>query len=754
MQHRLLAAAIAALPFSLATPIAAGSEAVMPEVKVLGQTEGQTSLRQTPALADSAALLEWTPGVSTYSAGGVSSLPVIRGLADDRLRVKVDGMDLIAACPNHMNSPLSYTAPGTLESVTVYPGVTPVSVGGDSIGGTIVASSRKPVFAAPGQGTLVQGDAGTYYRSNGGAFGAHLNATYATEQLSLGYNGSMAESNNYKAGGDFKSFVATGRPGHSIAKDEVGSSAYKTRNHAISLALKSDNHLLEARISYQDIPYELYPNQRMDMLGNTQRAFNLRYLGQFDWGVLEARGYRETVDHYMDFGADKQFIYGGPLPAIVAPGMPMYTEGKTTGASVKADINLTPVDLLRLGGDYQQYRLNDWWPPSPADLTGMTQNGLVGGPAATYGGMAPLTFLNINDGQRDRLGIFGEWETRWNPQWKSQLGARLERVTTDAGPVHGYNTVYAGYVTSAAAFNAGDRKHSDNNLDLTATATYTPDAGSKFDFGYARKTRSPNLYERYSWSQNSMALIMNNFVGDGNGYLGNMDLKPEVAHTLSVTADWHDAERSWEFKFSPFYTRVGNYIDAVRCQGSGTMMNALCGGSANNTATQKFVQLQYANQAARLFGFDLSGRMPLGRTEWGQWGIVGLLNYTNGKNLDTDDDLYNIMPLNTKVALTHQVAGWNNSIELVAVKGKKDVADIRQEIPTGGYSLINLRASHSWQKVRLDFGVENLFDRLYQLPLGGAYAGQGMTMSTNGIPWGIVIPGAGRSLYTALNIKF
>ena len=48
------------------------------------------------------------PGVSLYGAGGVSSLPSIHGLADDRLRVTVDGMDLIASCPNHMNPALSY----------------------------------------------------------------------------------------------------------------------------------------------------------------------------------------------------------------------------------------------------------------------------------------------------------------------------------------------------------------------------------------------------------------------------------------------------------------------------------------------------------------------------------------------------------------------------------------------------------------------------------------------------------------------
>ena len=44
-----------------------------------------------------------------------------------------------------------------------------------------------------------------------------------------------------------------------------------------------------------------------------------------------------------------------------APGMPMETEGKNTGALVKADIALSEQDILRLGSEYQRYRLNDWW---------------------------------------------------------------------------------------------------------------------------------------------------------------------------------------------------------------------------------------------------------------------------------------------------------------------------------------------------------------------------------------------------------
>jgi iron complex outermembrane receptor protein len=43
------------------------------------------------------------------------------------------------------------------------------------------------------------------------------------------------------------------------------------------------------------------------------------------------------------------------------------------------------------------------------------------------------------------------------------------------------------------------------------------------------------------------------------------------------------------------------------------------------------------------------------------------------------------------------------------------------------------------------------------LPLGGAYIGAGATMSGPlpiAPPWGIAVPGMGRSFYVATNLKF
>ena len=672
---------------------------------------------------DSAALLRGVPGVSLNAAGGLSSLPSIRGLADDRLRVKVDGMDLIASCPNHMNPALSYVDPSNLGSLKVYAGVTPVSVGGDSIGGSIVAERLEPEFAEPGAQSLNKGEVGAYVRSNNDARGGHVSLMHASELFNIRYAGSTSKANNYMAGDDFKATTATGRPGEASPLDEVASTAYENRNDELSMALKLGEDLLELTLGQQKVPQELFPNQRMDMTDNTQKRVNLRYLGEFDWGSLETQVYHEKVEHEMNFGPDKQFWYGN------APGMPMNSDGKTLGGSVKAEVELTASDLLRLGSEYQRYRLNDYWP------------------ASGTGGMSPNTFENINDGERDRAALFAEWERELNSAWSTLLGVRYEHVTTDAGEVHGYaDTNGMGMMLNnqrrdSAAFNASDRSQSDNNWDATALARYRHDANLDIEFGLARKVRSPNLYERYTWSTWPMAATMNNFVGDGNGYVGDVDLKPEAADIVSTSFDWHSTDRRHELKVTPFYTYVDNYIDAVALPGQAVVAD-------------KYNVLQYANQSAHIYGVDVSGRMPLTQNDLGQWGAEALVNYSNGENRDTHDELYNIMPLNATFSLTQELGDWRNSLEMVTVQAKNDGSDVRNEIETAGYTLFNLRLSHSWDQVRLDMGVENLADKFYYLPTGGAYTAQGRTMSMNGIAWGTAVPGMGRSYYTGVTVSF
>jgi len=270
--HRLTLSISLAL-MSLATH--AADTQTLPEVVVHGsstasraiQADASTLASQQARSNDSARLLETLPGISMRAAGGLSALPVLHGLADDRLLVLTDGMALLAACPNHMNSPLSYLDSSKVGKLVVHSATAPVSTGGDHIGGVIEASQAAPRFAASGE-TLRSGEIGASYRSNGHAAAIDASATVANDHLSLRYRGDTARAGNYQAARDFKAAgnAASGRGW--LEGDEVGSSAYRSENHSIGLAWQNDNHLLEAEAGIQRSPYQGYANQRMDMTGN------------------------------------------------------------------------------------------------------------------------------------------------------------------------------------------------------------------------------------------------------------------------------------------------------------------------------------------------------------------------------------------------------------------------------------------------------------------------------------------------------
>jgi iron complex outermembrane receptor protein len=112
------------------------------------------------------------------------------------------------------------------------------------------------------------------------------------------------------------------------------------------------------------------------------------------------------------------------------------------------------------------------------------------------------------------------------------------------------------------------------------------------------------------------------------------------------------------------------------------------------------------------------------------------------------------MPPNTKLALVQTWGDWTNTAEVQLVAAKTKVSQVRNEVPTAGYGLLNVRSSYTYKQLRLDFGLENLLNRSYALPLGGAYLGQGASMTSLGIPWGTVVPGMGRSVNLALSMRF
>jgi iron complex outermembrane receptor protein len=165
-----------------------------------------------------------------------------------------------------------------------------------------------------------------------------------------------------------------------------------------------------------------------------------------------------------------------------------------------------------------------------------------------------------------------------------------------------------------------------------------------------------------------------------------------------------------------------------------------------------FSTLSLDNQTARIYGFDLDGQQSLNMIKgYGNLILKGSFSYNRGENTDTNDNLYRVMPANTKLALEQKYGHWTNRVEAIVVKNKTKLSKIRNETRTPGYGLVNIFSTYEYKEAQLSFGVTNIFDKYYIDPLGGSYVGQGATMMT-GVSNTQGVPGMGRSFNLGLTI--
>ena len=483
----------------------------------------------------------------------------------------------------------------------------------------------------------------------------------------------------------------------------------------MTLAAQGAGNLVVLEAGLRHVPYEGFPSEQMDLTRNYAEFLNLHYRRDLGWGVLDTRVFWQDVWHEMNIGQDKSTF---PMPMW----MPMDTHGSDIGYAVKLEVPLSDRHTLQVGNEFHHFVLDDDWPAVPG--------------AAPM--MGPDTFVNINDGRRIRLGWFAEVATKWNSKWTTLLGIRNDTVWTNAGPVSGYSDMYA---ADADTFNSSSRSRADIDLDATALARFEPNASSTYEIGYARKTRAPSLYERYAWSANWMASGMINWFGDGNYYVGNVSLKPEVAHTVSATASWHDrALKEWEVRVTPYQSYIRDYIDVD-----------LLGTQTYGEST--FSQLRFANHSARIYGVDVDGEVAIwDSARFGRGEISGVAGWLHGERIDTASGLYQMMPLHARVGFDEKLKGWTAGLGMQLVDRKSNVDPLRFEQRTPGYALLNVHAGYQWRRVRIDVGGDNLLNKCYELPLGGVNFDDYMSSGwTNQIR---PLTGPGRSLYAGLTFQF
>nr|WP_282110761.1 TonB-dependent receptor [Shewanella algicola] len=686
---------LAMSPQVAATPINTVNTETIERLEVHGQQSNNKDL-----LGSAEALLT-RQGVDFSQAGGVSALPILNGMMGDRIKVLIDGSDITASCANQMNPPLSYISANQIVSTQVVAGVSPVSAGGDNIAGVIKVNGLQPIFNNSDDVIWQSGNVSGGYNSVSDTTLAAINTTVASQTLSFSYQGSYEDANSYV-------------DGHG---DKVLDTLYQSQNHALMAAWQDETQQLAVKLTHQHIPFQGFANQYMDMTNNDSFGAIVRYqLDLENDGLFSAQMNWHRVEHEMGFFSEEK-----------TGKMPMETTGKDLSYQLHWQLPINKDAMLLLGQEYYLYQLDDSWPA----VTGSTM-------------MSPNDYININNGERKRAAVFAEWQQTLNSRWWLSAGLRYEYVSTDADEVQPYNTMSMMGMTNvnvaaAEVFNALERQRDDHIIDATLLARYQLSDTETFELGLARKGRAPNLYERYSWGQSTMATTMIGWYGDGNGYIGNPDLNQETVHTLS--AAYKQINDDFSLTTTAWYSDINDYIDANVV---GSFNSSGLEGNSRNI-------LQFTNVDATLYGAKIDAEYQFAQQTSGMWSITANVSATHGERDDTHQPLYQIKPLQTEFGLHHQRGDWQNSVTWQWVAEKDRVDNTRLENTTDSYSLLNLSSSITWKQATMTVAVKNLLDEYYQLPLGGVSIAEYKADNSHGFEQ---IAGAGRSLELSVNYSF
>lgn len=684
-----------AIAIILAIPLQASAEhEQLPTIVVEGSAMRAGTFGTAPdssGLKDTASLLKRVPGANVNRNGPLTGIASYRGMFGNRINISIDGANMKEVGPNSMDPPLSHIPAPLTGKLTVYRGISPVSSGIESFGGSMHAESKKGRFAE-GDGIETSGVASMGYGSvDDGHFGALLGAV-ANKNHKLYLSGSKEQGRDYKI-----------------------------RNNQKQENTRYDREAFTAGYGYQREGHEFginYSNNNTGHTGTPALPMDIVYVrgglydANYSWDLgdgykLKTNMFYQKMRHWMDSYTLRDSMMN----------MWNRTEVEAGGIDLAFDLPLFDGTMtVGINGDQSNHDAN----------------------SAMESGMNPMNFFN--GVERDRYSFFTEWKGDVSEKMALELGARFVHTWSDAGEVTGGspNQLITAPMGSSmrmmqmaalrtgndrVAFNNTDRKRNFNDVDLAAVLRYNVSSELDVEVGLARKNRAPTYQELYLWTGSR---AVGGFA-DGEVYLGDLNLEHEASYQFDLGFDWHNENAYIAPRF--FYHYVDDYIQGERTAA------ALASGAT----------LQWSNIAAQFYGVDLEA----GYTITDNWRVDAGLNYVRGERVNAptgDSDLYRIAPLNGRAQVTYEQAGWMGAIEGVFYADQGDVAGYNNELKTKGYMLLNLRGKYEpYHGVVIGTGIENVIDSKHYDHLGG-YANHNRNNGRVAMP--------GRNIYATLSYNW
>jgi iron complex outermembrane receptor protein len=691
----LLAAAAAVVP---AAPVLAQDKSAAPadHDAVLTDVILVTGARADPATPemimppsqialppDAVAIAARTPGGGAIGNGALSGQLAYRGLFGDRVLGEVNGQRFASGGPNAMDPPMHYAPSVLLERIEIARGVASVA-DGPSLAGAVDAVLKQVHFGS-GPKAEVSGSVVAQFRSVDDSYAVGGLAGLSNERWRVGVLASREKGKDY----DFPGGTA-------------GDTAYGRSLYGVHAGLRLGDGELFAE----------YRRSETDPTGNPQFPMDIVYFntdfvqGGFRGPVapdtnIEVRAGHVTVHHLMD-----NYSLRRPQPAAMQA-RATFASADTTTASAKVQFGQAQRNV-EVGADFEaanrDVRITN---PNNAAFYLDAQPGFD---SRRFGGFVQL---------RGGLGGF-----------ETEAGVRLDRTSQDAGSPSLGTAVPMGPRSLAAAFAAGPRHAADTTVDAVLRA-WLPGESLTPRITLARKTRVPSMLERFSWLPTEASYGL----ADGNVYVGNRDLRPEVAWIAEAGFDF--AGSGVTLRPTVFYRRVDGFIQGTPFDATvGVIDSPVEMVAAMNGDT---TPLMFRNVDAELYGVDLD--FTAGITP--HFKLDGTASYVRAKRRDIADNLYRVAPPNVRIAGTWSQADWSFGAELNAVAKQTHVSVTNGETPSSGYVVMGLFGKVDLGGgLELAGGIENLFDRYYQPHLAGRNR-----VGDSDVALGERMPGPGRGVW-------
>ncbi len=457
-------------------------------------------------MTDVSGVLEHLPGASVNSNGPLIGIAQYRGLSGDRVNTKVNGMSLSGAGPNAMDTPLSYTSLVMTDQVQLSRGISPVSEGTDTLGGSIKVIESRAKFNET-SGKLVG-----QYQQNGNSnhIGGKANLA-GNKHAALVYGDLLKGRNNIKAGDgremsstQYEKSMLGGQ--YRYALDDAG-------DESVALGYQH-TETLDAGTPSLPMDIGFIRTDRFKLEGQ-----HLVNLWDLNWHLAYSDA-RHGMDNFS-------------LRPLAAGKKQRYADA--TSKSYDGEFSFTKDNWL-FGTGIQLSEHNT---------------------AITNPSNSMFYVDNFNGVQDDVYTAFVQTKQDW-ANWNWESGARVKHYRTDADEVqHSMAAAMPAINMLMNRFNAADRSQAQTGIDLVINGRYSQSEQFSWVVGLARKQSSASYQQRYLW----VPMQSTGGLADGRTYVGKMDLELETAYQVELGVDFTTQQLSLQPRL--FAQRIDNYIQGV-----------------------------------------------------------------------------------------------------------------------------------------------------------------------------------------------